>query len=114
MRCRLSSPDLGLLDDILESALLALSYVQELTDTEFANDQLRQDGVAYRIGIIGEAARSLSSETKGAIALDWSAMMGMRNRLFHGYRDTNLETLWKTVKLDLPEVVSAIEAFLEP
>jgi uncharacterized protein with HEPN domain len=109
----LSSPDFGLLDDILESALLALSYVQELTEEEFATDQLRQDGVAYRIGIIGEAARSLSGETKGAIDLDWSAMMGMRNRLFHGYRDTSLDTLWKTAKLDLPDVVLAIEAFLE-
>jgi len=41
-------------------------------------------------------------------------MMGMRNRLFHGYRDTNLVTLWKTVKIDLPEVVSLIEPFLQP
>jgi len=114
VRCRLNSEDSGLLDDILESARLALSYVQETTDDDFDSDQLRQDGVAYRIGIIGEAARSLSGPTKAAIGLDWTAMMGMRNRLFHGYRDTNIVTLWKTVKIDLPEVVSLIEAFLEP
>jgi uncharacterized protein with HEPN domain len=88
-------------------------YVQESTEETFASDQLRQDAVAYRIGIIGEAARSLSATTKQALDLDWPAMMGMRNRLFHGYRDTNLDTLWKTVNLDLPDVVSAIEAFLD-
>ena len=41
-------------------------------------------------------------------------MMGMRNRLFHGYRDTNVVTLWKTVKMDLPDVVSRIEEFFQP
>ena len=113
MRCRLNSEDSGLLDDILESARLALSYVDGITDDQFESDQLRQDAVAYRIGIIGEAARSLSVAAKDAIGLDWTAMMGMRNRLFHGYRDTNLVTLWKTAKIDLPEVVSLIEPFLQ-
>lgn len=113
MRCRLNSEDTGLLTDILESARLAISYVQGTSEDRFHSDQLRQDAVAYRIGIIGEAARSLSVETKDEIGLDWIAMMGMRNRLFHGYRDTNLVTLWKTVKLDLPEVVSLIEPFLQ-
>ena len=114
MRCRLNSEDTGLLTDILESARLAISYVQGTTERRFVSDQLRQDAVAYRIGIIGEAARSLSVQTKDAIGLDWTAMMGMRNRLFHGYRDTNLVTLWKTVKIDLPQVASLIEAFLKP
>jgi uncharacterized protein with HEPN domain len=109
----LNSEDSGLLEDIIESARLALSYVREITDEDFDSDQLRQDAVAYRIGIIGEAARSLSEPTKSAIGLDWPAMMGMRNRLFHGYRDTNVVTLWKTAKLDLPQVVAMIEAFLQ-
>ena len=113
MRWRLNSEDAGLLTDILESARLAISYVRGTTEERFDSDQLRQDAVAYRIGIIGEAARGLSAPTKAAIGLDWTAMMGMRNRLFHGYRDTNLVTLWKTVKIDLPEVVSLIEAFLD-
>lgn len=111
MRCRLNSEDTGLLTDILESARLAISYVHGTSEDRFHSDQLRQDAVAYRIGIIGEAARSLSVATKDAIGLDWIA--GMRNRLFHGYRDTNLVTLWKTVKIDLPEVVSLIEPFLQ-
>jgi uncharacterized protein with HEPN domain len=113
VRWRLNSEDSGLLTDILESARLAISYVRGTTEERFDSDQLRQDAVAYRIGIIGEAARGLSAPTKAAIGLDWTAMMGMRNRLFHGYRDTNLVTLWKTVKIDLPEVVSLIEAFLD-
>jgi uncharacterized protein with HEPN domain len=53
------------------------------------------------------------SRDQDEIGLDWIAMMGMRNRLFDGYRDTNLVTLWKTVKIDLPEVVSLIEPFLQ-
>jgi uncharacterized protein with HEPN domain len=110
----LSSEDSGLLEDILESARLAISYIDGITEDRFDSDQLRQDAVAYRIGIIGEAARNVSLATKSAIALDWSAMMGMRNRLFHGYRDTNIPTLWKTVRIDLPDVVSLVGSFLQP
>jgi uncharacterized protein with HEPN domain len=110
----LNSEDSGLLEDILESARLAISYIEGITEDRFDSDQLRQDAVAYRIGIIGEAARNVSAATKAAIDLDWNAMMGMRNRLFHGYRDTNIPTLWKTARMDLPEVVSLIGPFLEP
>ena len=110
----MKSEDSGLLEDILESARLAISYLQTTTEDRFDSDQLRQDAVAYRIGIIGEAARSVSASTKTAIDLDWPAMMGMRNRLFHGYRDTNVQTLWKTVSIDMPKLVSLIEPFLQP
>jgi len=109
----LNSEDSGLLEDIAESARLAISYLEESTEDQFDSDQLRQDAVSYRIGIIGEAARRVSARTKAAIDLDWTAMMGMRNRLFHGYRDTSVVTLWKTAKTDLPEVVSQIEEFLQ-
>src|SRR5437763_10588024 len=70
VRCRLSSEDSGLLEDILESARLAISYAQGTTEARFHSDQMRQDAVAYRIGIIGEAARSLSVQTKGALHRD--------------------------------------------
>ena len=110
----MNSEDSGLLEDIAESARLAISYLESSPEGQFDSDQLRQDAVSYRIGIIGEAARGVSAPTKAAIDLDWTAMMGMRNRLFHGYRDTNVVTLWKTVKMDRPDVVSRIEEFFQP
>jgi uncharacterized protein with HEPN domain len=31
-------------------------------------------------------------------------MRGMRNRMAHGYFDTNLDTVWETVQTSLPDL----------
>ena len=36
--------------------------------------------------------------------IPWAKMRGMRNRMAHGYFDTNLEIVWDTVRLSLPEL----------
>lgn len=85
-----------------------------MTEEEFNASQLVRDAVAYRIGIIGEAARDVSPATAEMIALDWRGMRGMRNQLFHGYRGVDYANLWETATTDLDEVISGIEEFLAP
>jgi uncharacterized protein with HEPN domain len=109
----LTSEDVGFLRDIVESAQLARSYVQDLSEDEFHASQLVRDAVAYRIGIIGEAARDVSLATAEMIPLDWRGMRGMRNQLFHGYRGVDFANLWDTATADLDAVISAIEEFLQ-
>jgi uncharacterized protein with HEPN domain len=92
----LTSEDIALLQDMIESAELASSYLDGLTVQQFDTNQMVQDSVSYRIGIIGEAARDISSETAELIPLDCRGIRGMRNRLFHGYREVDLNDLWKT------------------
>ncbi len=36
-------------------------------------------------------------------------IMGMRNRLIHGYFDVNLDIVWQTVTEDLPDLVARLE-----
>jgi uncharacterized protein with HEPN domain len=110
----LNSEDIAFLRDMIESARLARSYVQGMSEDEFDASQLVRDAVAYRIGIIGEAARDVSAATDEEIPLDWRGMRGMRNQLFHGYRNVDLDDLWGTATNDLDLVISVIEALLEP
>lgn len=35
-------------------------------------------------------------------------MRGMRNRIAHGYFDINLDTVWETVQVSLPELLAAL------
>jgi uncharacterized protein with HEPN domain len=98
---------------MMESADLARSYVEGMTEQEYHLSQLVQDAVSYRIGIIGEAARAISPGTSEMIPVDWRGIRGMRNRLFHGYREVDLEDLWKTATTNLSELVDAIQAFLD-
>ncbi|MEA2326338.1 MAG: hypothetical protein QOE68_1297 [Thermoanaerobaculia bacterium] len=97
---------------MLDAARLAVSYVANVTQEQFFLDTEKQDAVIYRIGVIGEAAGNVSAETRGVLALRWSDMTGMRNRLFHGYNDVRIATVWTTVTNDLPQVIAAIERYL--
>jgi len=38
--------------------------------------------------------------------------MGMRNKLIHEYDDVDLHEVWKTIKDDIPELISKIEPLL--
>jgi uncharacterized protein with HEPN domain len=110
----LSSKDLALLADMLEAARMAVSYVRDVTEEQFVLDTGKQDSVIYRIGVIGEAARNVSEETKKAVDLRWADMTGMRNRVFHGYNDVRIATVWTTVTNDLPQLIATLERYLAP
>lgn len=36
--------------------------------------------------------------------IPWNQMKGMRNRMVHGYFETNLDLVWETVQVFLPEL----------
>ena len=97
---------------MLEAARLAVSYVRGVTEEQFVLDTEKQDAVIYRIGVIGEAARNVSEETRRALSLRWEDMTGMRNRVFHGYNDVRIATVWTTVTNDLPQLVAMLERYL--
>ena len=42
----------------------------------------------------------------------WRAVIGMRNRLIHGYFNVDPELVWKTVSRELPALVPGLKALL--
>jgi uncharacterized protein with HEPN domain len=97
---------------MLDAARTAVLYVRGVTEEQFVLNTEKQDAVIYRVGVIGEAARNVSEETRGALALRWLDITGMRNRVFHGYNDVRIATVWKTVANDLPELIAILERYL--
>ena len=66
------------------------------------------------VEIIGEAAARVSPSTREKCSeIPWLAIVGMRNRLIHGYDAIDLNMLWDTVEIDLPPLVAALEKILE-
>ena len=65
------------------------------------------------IEIIGEAAAKVSIECREEMKdIPWPAIISMRNRLIHAYFDINLDILWNTVELDLPQLVDKLDKIL--
>lgn len=106
--------DDALLYDILESAHLAVSYVQESSIADFLNNTQLQDAVIRRIEIIGEAARSVSETTKAVYpGLPWQDMTDMRNFLIHQYGEIDVHIVWDTVQSDLPLLIAELERVVD-
>jgi uncharacterized protein with HEPN domain len=66
------------------------------------------------IEIIGEAAATVSKETREALPqLPWADMVGMRNRLIHAYFDINKSIVWSTVTQHIPGLLKELQKIPE-
>ena len=99
--------------DILESAKLTLSYVDNISLEEFHDNYLVQDAVIRRIEIIGKAASKISVDSKNKFPhLPWKEMKGMRNHLAYEHDELQLNEIWSEIKNDLPKLIEQIKALL--
>jgi uncharacterized protein with HEPN domain len=49
---------------------------------------------------------------KNSPSIPWLQIVGMRNRLVHGYDAVDLDVLWDTIVDDLPPLITALEKIL--
>lgn len=62
---------------------------------------------------LGEAARHIPEEIVLQYPqVPWKDMIGMRNVLIHDYLDVDLESIWLTVRGDLPEAEREIKKMI--
>ena len=60
--------------------------------------------------IVGEAAsRTPPEERAQHPQIPWSQIVGLRNRLIHGYDSVDLDILWQILTVDLPALIDALE-----
>lgn len=95
---------------ILEAAREAIEFTKDRNRADLDIDRKLNLSLVRLLEIIGEAARGISQEFREANPdLPWNKMVGMRDRLIHGYFDVNLDVVWETVTEDLPGLVSKLE-----
>src|ERR1035437_4222071 len=57
--------------------------------------------------IVGEAAGRVPDDVRQAHAnIPWFQIVGLRNRLIHGYDQVDLDIVWAVVTSDLPALVA--------
>jgi uncharacterized protein with HEPN domain len=45
--------------------------------------------------------------------IPWPQIVGLRNRLIHGYDAVDLDILWQIIEHDLPPLIAALQIILE-
>ena len=95
---------------MLEHAHEAISIQGNLTKDEEAQSRILHLALLHLVEIVGEAAGRVSPATRAHLPdFPWSGMIGMRNRIIHGYDTVDIPVVWDTIVHDLPELVLMIE-----
>jgi uncharacterized protein with HEPN domain len=95
---------------MLEAAEKLQRFSAGRTRADLETDELLALGLVRLLEIIGEAATRVTDDTRrNNAAVPWAQMIGMRNRLIHGYDVIDLDILWRTITDDVPALVCALE-----
>lgn len=106
------APRLFLLD--IEGAAERILRHTSGGEKEFKSSELLQDAVFRQLLVIGEAVLHLPEDLlEREPAIPWGRIVGMRNRLVHGYFEINVDLVWVTVERDVPELQAAAARLLE-
>ena len=106
--------DLGLVTRMLVEIDDALDFVKGYSRKRFIGDRKTRKSVAAWVQNIGESARHLSPEFQRAHReIDWPKVVGMRNRIVHGYWDINYQIVWAVVRNELPPLRAALAPLMD-
>ena len=106
--------DKGILLQIIKRCNRVVEKVSNITEAEFSlNDDIKEV-VCFNLFQIGELANGLSVEfIKEYNKIPWKQIIGMRNRIVHGYDTINLEIVWNTAIESIPELKSYCNKILD-
>ncbi len=105
--------DLIRLRHMLDYAHEALSMAHGKTRVDLDSDRQLNLSLVRLLEIAGEAAVRVSTQTKDRYSqIKWSEIVGLRNRLIHGYDTVDFDILWQIVTADLPSLVAELEKIL--
>jgi uncharacterized protein with HEPN domain len=101
-----------------EDARLACERISEFvagrTKQEFVASALVRSAVERQLEIIGEALGRAAAEDPAAEPRvpDLRKIVGMRNRLIHGYGEVDYNVVWDTAMTKVPALRSQLEQVL--
>lgn len=104
-----------LLWEAREAARAVSSFIADRTVDDYEADLLLRSGVERQLGIIGEALnvlRQQSPDVAGRIG-DLARIIGLRNRLIHGYSAVDDATVWSAATEEVPALIAALTPLLE-
>jgi len=98
------------LQHMLDYAREAVGMIEGKERADLYHERMLELSLVRLVEVIGEAAGRVTSEGREKYGgIPWSHIVGMRNRLTHGYDRVDLDVLWNTIEYDLPPLIAELE-----
>ncbi|MYD10306.1 MAG: DUF86 domain-containing protein [Chloroflexi bacterium] len=99
---------------ILRAAAEAQHVASGLTKRMFDQNRVLQLALERLVQNIGESSDHLSSSFVSANDhIPWAKIIGMRHRLVHDFTAVDLEIVWDTVQVSVPQLITELRRILE-
>jgi len=98
---------------MLDYAREAIALTHSKTREDLDHDRLLELALVRLLEVVGEAASHIPEEERAKYpAVPWPEIVGLRNRLIHGYDAVDLDILWQIILRDLPPLVTTLETIV--
>ncbi len=99
---------------MLDYSRKAIDMVKERERADLTADEMLSLALTRAIEIIGEAAARVTPEyQKNHPLIPWAQIIGLRNRLIHGYDAVDPDILWNIIENDLPPLIEQLAIDIE-
>ncbi len=93
----------------------AISLSDKKTKSDLEQDETLRLALTHLVELVGEAASQVPPEIQQAQpGIPWPKIVGMRNRLIHGYDFIDYGILWDALKFNLPQLLKELDRALPP
>jgi uncharacterized protein with HEPN domain len=91
---------------MLDYSRKAVAMIGGRAREELDRDEMLSLALTRAVEIIGEAATRVSqSSQQRHRQIPWPEIIGLRNRLVHGYDAVDVDILWNIIQQDLPSLI---------
>jgi len=98
------------LQHMLDHAREAVAMVQGKTRADLDMDRVLNLALVRLLEIVGEAGGRVRKDVRARYPeIPWAQIVGMRNRLIHGYDAVDFDILWQIITQDLPPLIKTLE-----
>ena len=106
--------DVVRLRHMLDHASEAAQLVHGKDRADIDSDRILVLALVRLLEIVGEAAARVTPESQAThSAIPWAQIVGLRNRLIHGYDAVDMDILWEILTKDLPPLVKSLKSIPE-
>lgn len=99
--------------DILESVNSIEDFIAEINFLQYQQNKMVRRAVEREFEIIGEAMNELLKIDKNLKITSAKRIIGMRNRVIHGYDKIDNGVIWGTIKKHLPLLNTQVKELLK-
>jgi uncharacterized protein with HEPN domain len=95
---------------MLDAAREAEALIAGRSRTDYDEDRTLRLALVRLLEVVGEAASRIPPDFRDEHPeIPWFGVVGLRNRLIHGYDDVDYDIVWRILAEDIPPLVAALE-----